>query len=83
MSETPNTEAPAAEAKPATDKAAKPATDKAAKPATKETKETKPKADKISTELKGYDLSAASVERRIVRDGGSLELRVVIPAPSK
>jgi hypothetical protein len=34
-------------------------------------------------ELKGFDLSGAVIERRVVRDGGSLELRVVLPAPAE
>lgn len=40
-----------------------------------------PDAPRVSAELDGYDLSAATIERRIVRDGGLIELRVVVPLP--
>ncbi len=46
-------------------------------------KEPKPrKADGLG-ELAGYDLSGAIIERRLVRDGGSLELRVALPAAAE
>lgn len=40
-----------------------------------------PDAPRVSAALNEYDLSEATIERRVVRDGGTVELRVVVPLP--
>lgn len=40
-----------------------------------------PDAPRVSAALNEYDLSEAIIERRVVRDGGTVELRVVVPLP--